>query len=81
VNGSDRRVEVLRQVRADERLKTLPVVILSSSKKDRDIAESYRLGANSYVSKPVEFGEFADAVAKLGLYWLLVNKPPYQHAS
>jgi CheY-like chemotaxis protein len=69
-------LEVLRQVRADERLKTLPVVILSSSKEDHDIAESYRLGANSYVSKPVEFQEFADAVAKLGLYWLLVNKPP-----
>lgn len=69
-------LEVLRQVRADERLKTLPVVILSSSKEDRDIAESYRLGANSYVSKPVEFQEFADAVAKLGLYWLLINRPP-----
>jgi CheY-like chemotaxis protein len=69
-------LEVLRQIRADERLKTLPVVILSSSKEDRDIAESYRLGANSYVSKPVEFQEFADAVAKLGLYWLLINRPP-----
>jgi CheY-like chemotaxis protein len=69
-------LEVLRQVRADERLKTLPVVILSSSKEDRDIAESYRLGANSYVSKPVEFQEFADAVVKLGLYWLLINRPP-----
>jgi CheY-like chemotaxis protein len=69
-------LEVLRQIRADERLKTLPVVILSSSKEDRDIAESYRLGANSYVSKPVEFQEFADAVVKLGLYWLLINRPP-----
>jgi len=70
-------LEVLRQVRADERLKTVPVVVLSSSKEDRDILESYRLGANGYVSKPVEFNEFSDAVTKLGLYWLLVNKPPY----
>jgi two-component system response regulator len=69
-------LEVLRQVRADEGLRTLPVVILSSSKEDRDVAEGYRLGANSYVSKPVEFDEFASAVAQLGLYWLLVNKPP-----
>ena len=69
-------LEVLRQVRADERLKAIPVVILSSSKADRDIIESYRLGANGYVSKPVEFHEFSDAVTKLGLYWLLVNKPP-----
>ena len=67
---------MLRQIRADDRLKTLPVVILSSSKEDRDVAEGYRLGANSYVSKPVEFDEFANAVAQLGLYWLLVNKPP-----
>ena len=70
-------LEVLRQVRSDDRLKTVPVVILSSSKEDRDIVESYRLGANGYVSKPVEFHEFSDAVTKLGLYWLLVNKPPY----
>ena len=67
---------MLRQIRADEGTKTLPVVILSSSKEDRDVAEGYRLGANSYVSKPVEFDEFASAVAQLGLYWLLVNKPP-----
>jgi len=69
-------LEVLRQIRADEGLKTLPVVILSSSKEDRDVAEGYRLGVNSYVSKPVEFDAFAEAVAQLGLYWLLVNKPP-----
>ena len=69
-------LEVLRQIRADEGTTTLPVVILSSSKEDRDVAEGYRLGANSYVSKPVEFDEFASAVAQLGLYWLLVNKPP-----
>jgi len=70
-------LEVLRQIRADQQLKAIPVVILSSSKEDRDVAESYRLGANGYVSKPVEFQEFSDAVRKLGLYWLLVNKPPY----
>jgi two-component system, response regulator len=69
-------LEVLRQVRADERLKSVPVVVLSSSKEDRDIIESYRLGANGYVSKPVEFQDFSDVVTKLGLYWLLVNKPP-----
>jgi two-component system response regulator len=69
-------LEVLRQIRGDERLKELPVVVLTSSKEDRDVAESYRLGANSFVSKPVEFTEFADAVAKLGLYWVLINKPP-----
>jgi CheY-like chemotaxis protein len=69
-------LEVLRQIRASDRLKTLPVVILSSSKEDRDVAEGYRLGANSYVAKPVEFEEFASAVAQLGLYWLLVNKAP-----
>jgi two-component system, response regulator len=69
-------LEVLRQMRADDGLKTLPVVILSSSKEDRDVAEGYRLGANSYVSKPVEFDAFVGAVTQLGLYWLLVNKPP-----
>jgi CheY-like chemotaxis protein len=68
-------LEVLRQVKADERLKTVPVVVLTSSKEDRDVTESYKLGANSFVSKPVEFTEFADAVANLGLYWVLVNKP------
>ncbi len=70
-------LEVLRQVRADERLKAIPVVVLSSSKEDRNVIDSYSLGANGYVSKPVEFQEFFDAVMKLGLYWLLVNKPPY----
>jgi len=63
-------LEVLRQVKADERLKHIPVVVLTSSKEDRDVTESYKPGANSFVSKPVEFDAFADAVAKLGLYWL-----------
>jgi CheY-like chemotaxis protein len=69
-------LEVLRQVKADERLRAIPIVVLTSSKEDRDVAESYKLGANSFVSKPVEFDEFAEAVAKLGLYWVLINKPP-----
>jgi CheY-like chemotaxis protein len=69
-------LEVLRQVKADEQLKRVPIVVLTSSKEDRDVAESYKLGVNSFVSKPVEFDEFADAVARLGLYWVLVNKRP-----
>ena len=68
-------IEVLRQVKADDELKTIPIVVLTSSREDRDIAQSYALGANSFVSKPVEFQEFADCVAKLGLYWVLVNRP------
>lgn len=69
-------IEVLRRIRSDERTKVLPVVIMTSSKEDRDIAESYKLGANSYISKPVEFDKFVDVVGQLGLYWLVVNKPP-----
>ncbi|WP_297478244.1 response regulator [Ferrovum sp.] len=69
-------MEVLRRVKEDERTKTIPVVVLTSSKEDRDVAESYQLGVNSYISKPVEFNEFAKTVAELGLYWLLVNHPP-----
>ncbi|MHB8886035.1 MAG: response regulator [Methylovirgula sp.] len=69
-------LEVLRQIKADETLKHVPVVVLTSSKEDRDLAECYKFGANSFVTKPVEFNEFVDAVAKLGLYWVLVNKPP-----
>ena len=69
-------LEVLRPVKSDERLRLVPIVVLSSSREDRDVIESYRLGADSFVSKPVEFTEFADAVAKLGLYWQLVNKEP-----
>ena len=69
-------MEVLRRVKADERTRSIPVVVLTSSKEDRDIAESYQLGVNSFISKPVEFDEFAKTVSELGLYWLLVNRPP-----
>jgi len=69
-------MEVLRRVKSDERTRTIPVVVLTSSKEDRDVAESYQLGVNSYISKPVEFDEFAKTVAELGMYWLLVNRPP-----
>jgi two-component system response regulator len=69
-------LEVLRRVRADERTRILPVVILTSSNEDRDRIDGYTLGANSYVRKPVDFNEFVDGVRQLGLYWLLLNQPP-----
>lgn len=69
-------MEVLRRLKADERTRTTPVVVLTSSREDRDVAESYKLGVNSYISKPVEFDEFAKTVAELGMYWLLINRPP-----
>ena len=69
-------LDVLKRIRADERTRLLPVVILTSSKEDADLVGGYSLGANSYVRKPVDFHEFADAVAKLGMYWLVVNEPP-----
>jgi CheY-like chemotaxis protein len=69
-------MEVLRRIKADERTRAIPMVVLTSSKEDRDIAESYQLGVNSFISKPVEFDAFAKTVSELGLYWLLVNRPP-----
>jgi two-component system, response regulator len=69
-------LEVLRRVRAYPRTRWLPIVILTSSNEDRDRAEGYSLGANSYVRKPVEFTEFTSAVQQLGVYWLLLNEPP-----
>ena len=69
-------LEVLQTIKADDRTKMIPVVVLTSSKEDRDIVESYELGVNSYVSKPVEFDEFTEAVSTLGLYWMLLNNPP-----
>jgi two-component system response regulator len=68
-------LEVLRRVRAEERTRSLPVVVLTTSNEERDIVDSYRLGANSFVRKPVVFDEFVKAVDVLGVYWLLVNEP------
>ena len=67
---------VLRKLRADERTRTLPVVIMTSSTEEVDVIEGYRLGANSYVQKPVDFVQFSDAVRTLGLYWLVINVAP-----
>ncbi len=75
-------LEVLRRVRSAERTQMLPVVVLTSSREEQDLVESYRLGANSYVRKPVDFLQFADAVKTLGLYWLVVNEvPPIREAT
>ena len=69
-------IEVLKTVKSDERTRRIPVVIMTSSQEERDVAQSYDLGVNSYVVKPVEFGAFAEAVAKIGLYWMMVNRGP-----
>jgi CheY-like chemotaxis protein len=69
-------LEVLQKIKADERSRRIPVVVLTSSQEDRDIVESYKLGVNSYVSKPVEFDDFINAVSTLGFYWMLINNPP-----
>lgn len=72
VNG----LEVLRQIRSDDKLKMIPVVVLTSSREEKDWIESYKLGINGYVVKPVDFHEFVDAVRDLGVFWALVNEPP-----
>ena len=69
-------IEVLKRVKADDRTRIIPVVMVTSSQEGRDIAESYKLGVNSYVVKPVEFEQFSETVAKAGFYWMLVNKTP-----
>jgi two-component system response regulator len=69
-------LEVLRRIRADKRTRRLPVVILTSSKEEQDVAASYDLGVNSYIRKPVDFSQFAQAVQQLGLYWLVWNESP-----
>lgn len=69
-------LEVLRRLRADTRTKLLPVVVLTSSKEERDLVESYELGANSYIRKPVDFNQFAEAIRQLKLYWLVLNVTP-----
>lgn len=69
-------LEVLRQVRGDSALKILPIVIMTSSREESDLIESYRLGVNAYVVKPVDFAKFAESVKRVGLFWALVNEPP-----
>jgi CheY-like chemotaxis protein len=71
---------VLKRLRADERTRMLPVVVLTSSSQDADVLASYNLGANSYVRKPVEFGSFVEAISTLGMYWVTLNRPPLLHA-
>ena len=72
VNG----LEVLKQIRSDERLKMIPVVVLTSSHEEKDMMRSYQLGVNAYVVKPVDFHEFVNAVKELGVFWAIINEPP-----
>jgi two-component system response regulator len=74
-------LEVLRTIRRDPALHSLPVVVLTSSREDRDLVESYELGVNSYIVKPIDFSSFIDTASTLGLYWLLLNQPPPTGAS
>ncbi|MDH7489965.1 MAG: response regulator [Anaerolineae bacterium] len=69
-------LEVLRRIKSDPRTQTIPVVVLTSSREERDMAESYRLGVNSFIVKPVDFAQFTEAVRNIGLYWMLLNEAP-----
>ncbi len=69
-------IEVLRRIKADERTMTIPIVMLTSSHEERDLVETYRLGVNSYIVKPVDFDQFTESARVLGMYWLLLNRPP-----
>jgi CheY-like chemotaxis protein len=69
-------LEVLQQIRSNEKLKMIPVVVLTSSREERDVVASYKLGVNAYVVKPVDFHEFVDAIKELGVFWALINEPP-----
>jgi CheY-like chemotaxis protein len=74
-------MEVLKQVKSDPRTRTIPIVIMTSSKEERDLVASYNLGANSYIQKPVDFDQFRETVKNVGLYWLVINQPPVVQAS
>jgi two-component system response regulator len=74
-------MEVLRRLKSDERTKSIPIVILTSSKEERDLVEGYGLGANSYIQKPVDFAQFRDTVKSVGFYWLLINQAPVSPAT
>ena len=69
-------LEVLQQIKSDEKLKMIPVVVLTSSREERDMVASYKLGVNAYVVKPVDFHEFVNAIKELGIYWAVINEPP-----
>ena len=71
-------IEVLRRLKADEKKRVIPVVVLTSSKEERDIVESYKLGVNAYIVKPVDFDKFSKAIAEIGFFWLLLNQSPHQ---
>jgi two-component system, response regulator len=68
-------IEVLRKLKSDERLKVIPIVMLTSSKEDKDVIESYRLGVNAYIVKPVDFNQFSEAIVQLGFFWMILNHP------
>ena len=74
-------MEVLKQIKSDPRTKTIPVVIMTSSKEERDLVAGYNLGANSYIQKPVDFEQFRETVKSVGLYWVVINQPPVAHDS
>lgn len=69
-------IEVLRRIKGNERTRSIPVVVLTSSRQEQDVVESYKLGVNSYIVKPVDFDQFTEVVRQLGFYWLLMNQPP-----
>ena len=74
-------IEVLRRIKSDPRTRTIPIVVLTSSREEKDLLESYSLGVNSYIVKPVDFDQFSDCLRDIGMYWLLSNAPPKIHAS
>ena len=73
-------IEVLRRIKGDPRTRTIPIVVLTSSREEKDLLESYQLGVNSYIVKPVDFDQFSDCLRDIGMYWLLSNAPPKIHA-